>query len=212
MRRFMVLVAAASVAACGGKEQLSDELRNDLALATSAEALELATPASASTAVVGEIEQIAPRTRTPAPSARARQPRRAPRQQTPAAPQVTEQQEIEYASAAPVPRPVDDRGPDGMGESAILAGRPEQVEASGSGTARGSGGGPSLGTILAGVGIAVIRGGVIMGDVHCPPRRPRGGGTYALPNESGGGGVVTIRGIPVGRGTFPGRTMPGPVR
>ena len=204
MRRFMVLVTAASLAACGGKEQLSDELRNDLALATSAEALELATPSSAGTAVVGEIEQIAPRTRTPAPSVRARQPRPAPRQQTPAAPQVVEEQEIQYAAATPAPQPVEDRGPDGMGESAILAGRPEQVETSGSGTARGTGGGPGLGTILAGIGIAVIRGGIVHGDVHCPPRRPRGTGTYALPNESHGG-QITIRGIPVGRGTFPGR-------
>lgn len=211
MRRLIVVAVAASVAACGGKEQLSDELRNDLALASSADALELATPSTAGTAVVGEIEQIAPRTRAPAPSARAPQPRRTPRQRTPAAPQVAQQEEVEYASAAPMPQPVEDRGPDGMGESAILAGRPQQVEASGSGTARGSGGGPSLGTILAGVGIAVIRGGVVVGDVHCPPRRRPSGGVYALPNGSAGGNV-TIRGIPVGRGTFPGRAMPGPVR
>lgn len=201
MHRSMAVIVAVSVAACAGKEQMPADLRADLEMASSASALELASPASESRAVVSAVEQTAPRTRAPAPSARAPRPRPAPAPPVLAAPQAEEIEEVEYAAAEPEPQPTENRGFDGMGEEAVLTGRPEAVEA-GPGPVASSGGGSGVGSILAGIGIAVIRGGVIGGDVHCPPpgRRGRNGGIIILPNRSPGGGVIggtTIRGITV---------------
>ena len=201
MHRLMAVIVAVSVAACAGKEQMPADLRADLEMASSASALELAPAAAESRAVVSAVEQTAPRTRAPAPSARAPRPRPAPAPPVLAAPQAEEIEEIEYAAAEPEPQPTENRGFDGMGEEAILTGRPEVVDA-GPGPAASSGGGSNVGTILAGIGIAVIRGGIVVGDVHCPPprRRGRNGGIIALPNQSAGGGIIggaTIRGVTI---------------
>lgn len=201
MHRWIVGIVAVSVAACGGKEQMPADLRADLEMASSATALELAPSGPEARAVVSAVEQTAPKTRAPAPSARAPRPRPAPAPPIPAAPQVELTEEIEYAAAAPESQPIDNRGFDGMGEEAILTGRPEVVDA-GPGPVARSGGGSGVGTILAGIGIAVIRGGIVVGDVHCPPpgRRTRNGGMMSLPNQSAGGGIVgrtTVRGITI---------------
>lgn len=201
MHRSIAVLVAVSVAACAGKEQMPADLRADLEMASSASTLELAPSAAESRAVVSAVEQTAPKKRAPAPSARAPRPRPAPAPPMPAAPQVGQTEEIEYAAAEPEPQPTENRGFDGMGEEAILTGRPEVVDA-GPGPVARSGGGSDVGSILAGIGIAVIRGGVVYGDVHCPPprRRGRNGGIIVLPNRSSGGGIIggtTVRGITV---------------
>lgn len=201
MHRWIAGIVAVSVAACGGKEQMPADLRADLEMASSVSALELVPSGPDARAVVSAVEQTAPKTRAPAPSARAPRPRPTPAPPVRAAPRIELLEEIEFAAAEPEPQPMDDRGFDGMGEEAILTGRPQVVDA-GPGPAAGSGGGSNVGTILAGIGIAVIRGGVVVGDVHCPPprRRGRNGGIIALPNQSAGGGIIggtTVRGITI---------------
>jgi hypothetical protein len=179
---------------------MPDDLRTDLEMSSSVSALELAPAGPEARSVVSAVEQTAPKTRAPAPSARAPRPRPAPAPPVHAAPQAEQIEEIEYAAAEPEPQPTEDRGFDGMGEEAILTGRPEAVDA-GPGPAARSGGGSDVGSILAGIGIAVIRGGILVGDVHCPPRRRgRNGGVIVLPNRSAGGGMIggtTVRGITI---------------
>jgi hypothetical protein len=201
VRRWIAGMVAVSVAACGGGEQMPDDLRSDLEMASSVSALELAPSGPDSRSVVSAVEQTAPKTRAPAPSTRAPRPRPAPAPPVYAAPQAEQIEEIEYAAAEPEPQPTEDRGFDGMGEEAVLTGRPQVVDA-GPGPSARSGGGSDVGTILAGIGIAVIRGGVVRGDVHCPPpgRRGRNGGIIILPNRSAGGGMIggtTVRGITI---------------
>jgi hypothetical protein len=181
------------------------DLRDDLANLSSASALELASAPSNTAAVVSAQEQTAPRTPTQTTSARAPRPRPSATPTMRAAPQPQAEPTplVDYAASAPQPQPqpTENRGFDGMGEEAILTGRPQVVDAAPGPVARGGGGGSDVGTILAGIGIAVIRGGVVVGDVHCPPprRRTRNGGVMVLPNRSGSGGIpaITVRGITV---------------
>jgi hypothetical protein len=212
VRKWNVVIVAAAVAACAGSEQMPADLREDLATISSSGELAMASSQPGAPVVVSAQEQLAPRTQAPAPSVRAPSPRpsTAPRTQAAPRPQPAPAQQVDYAVAAPLPQPeprpqpTENRGFDGMGEEAILTGRPQVVDASPGPVARGGGGGSDVGTILAGIGIAVIRGGVVIGDVHCPPprRRTRNGGPVALPNQSPGGGITvgtTVRGIPITR-------------
>jgi hypothetical protein len=215
VRKWSVVIVAVGVVACARGEQMPADLRADLADISSSGELAMASSQAGAPAVVSAQEQLAARTQAPAPSARAPRPRASttPRTQAAPRPQPTPVREVDYAVAAPVPQPVprpqptENRGLDGMGEEAVITGRPQVVDASPGPVARGGGGGgggADVGTILAGIGIAVIRGGVVVGDVHCPPprRRTRNGAPMALPNQSPGGGITvgtTVRGIPIYR-------------
>jgi hypothetical protein len=204
MRKWIAGLTVAAVAACSGGERLASDLDADLAVLSSASALELASGPANAAAVVSAQEQTAPRATTQAPSARAPRPRPSPAPTVRAAPRPEPQAEpqVDYAAATPqpqpLPQPTENRGFDGMGEEAVVTGRPQVVDAAP--VSRGGGGGSEIGAVLGGIGIAVIRGGVVFGDVHCPPprRRARDGGPLALPNRSGSGGVqMTVRGITI---------------
>lgn len=205
MKKWTVGLAAATLVACSSDDRMPADLREDLATLSSASALELASAPTTGATVVSAQEQTTPRSTTQAPSARAPRPRPSPAPVTRAAPRPEPQPEpeVDYAAnapePAPLPQPTDNRGFDGMGEEAIVTGRPQVVDAGPGPVARG-GGGSDVGTILAGIGIAVIRGGVVVGDVHCPPprRRGRNGSPMVLPNRSGTGGITTtVRGITI---------------
>jgi hypothetical protein len=190
VRIWTLVLIAASVAACTAEDKMTADLREDLALASSSEGLALASAANASTEVVGEVEQVARRKPQPAPSRRAPRPRRAPLPPIQAEPQSDGQSdEIQVAAVEPEPQPTEDRGFDGMGTHAIPTPRPQPVETSGSGTVIYAGGGSGLGSILGGIGIAVIRGGGVID--RCDPRTD---------------GRIGGRRI---QGTFGGITMPG---
>ena len=178
---------AAGAAACTAEDKMTADLREDLALASSSEGLALASAANPSMEVVGEVEQVARRKPQPAPSRRAPRPRRAPLPPIQAEPQSDGQSdEIQVAAAEPQPQPTEDRGFDGMGTHAIPTPRPQPVE---TGTVVYAGGGSGLGSILGGIGIAVIRGGSVID--RCDPRTD---------GRIGGRRV---------QGTFGGITMPG---
>jgi hypothetical protein len=169
VRTWTLVLIAAGVTACAAEDKMTADFREDLALASSSEGLALASAANASTQVVGEVEQVARRKPQPAPSRRAPRPRPAPQPLVEAEPQSDGQsEEMEVAMAEPEPQPTEDRGFDGMGTSAIPAPRPQPAEVQGSGTVIYAGGGSGLGSILGGIGIAVIRGGAVID--RCDPR------------------------------------------
>ena len=221
MRTWTLVLVAAVAVACSGKDgkEIGSDMRADLELASNAENLPLASTADAASGagVVGAIEMAERRTPQVAPASRAPRPRRSPA--PPIQAELVEDPEPQYDVAVEhgTPTPVEDRGFDGMGQSAIPAPAesPSQQPAE-RGTAEREGNGSAVGAILAGAAIgaaigvasgrgagrgavqgglmgAILRGGIRVGD-PCPP--PRRSGPYALPNRSAGGGqVTTIRGI-----------------
>ncbi len=194
MRKLVSLAGFAGalvVAACSSKSVvMSDELKKDLEVASTSNAINLATsqPAPGSQ-VVSAIERTTPPVpRQIAPSQRTVKHRAAPK----APPAPVEVQQADVSSAVepqPVevtPTPVDNPAP-------LPSPRPRPIATNGGGAAEGRGGGSNIGNILGGIFTVVIRGGGIDGD-ECDPRtdgRTRRGGT-SINNR-----------IPV-IGTFPG--------
>jgi hypothetical protein len=201
MRKSYLLLAGAGavlLAACGSdkKAAMNDDLKNDLALASSSDGIDLANSSpNAGTQVISAIERTAPPTRQPAPSTRVRHHKAAPK----APPQVvkttapatvvaqTEPQSVAPQPVANDPTPVSPRpqpipvsypsGPSSGGDEGRVG--------------RGTSVGVVIGTILG----AVIRGGVVGGDGDsCDPRtdgRGRGGMiNRQMPPFPMGGGVT----------------------
>lgn len=175
VRAWKVFLAVAAVAACSGEDKMREGLREDLALASNSDALTLAsaTAQPVNPGVVAAVEQTAPQKRAPAASRRAPRPKPAVAPPIPAAVEpdpVQVSEEVQVAAAEPAPAPTTGDGLSGSGDFQTPASRPAPVESrGGSGTVSSRGGGPDLGSILAGIGIAVIRGGVV-GPDRCDPR------------------------------------------
>jgi hypothetical protein len=176
MRKTYLLLAGAGavlLAACGGdkKAAINDDLKNDLALASSSDGITLANSSpSTGQQVVSAIEQTAPPTRKPAASTRVRNHKPAPKSpphvakaKAPATVDETETQSVAQAPVANDPTPVSPR------PQPVAVSYPRGSSSGGdNGSAgRGSSSGSVLGTILG----AVIRGGIVIGDGDaCDPR------------------------------------------
>lgn len=216
MRTIVKLAYAAGAlmtAGCSGADgAMNDDLKKDLEMAWSSDAITLAgTDQSAGRQVVSAIERDAvPAPRRVAPSRRVAKHRPAPR--TPAPVEVAEadiDEDVEVAAAevtpaprepapeavatlpSPRPQPVgDDAGMDGNGDRGIDRGR-----------------------VLGGIITVVLRGGGVDGD-DCDEhvrggRNGRGGrigGGMIGAGRIGGGAIIAINNrIPI-QGTFPGRS------
>jgi hypothetical protein len=207
MRKSYLLLAGAGavlLAACSGdkKVAMNDDLKNDLALASSSDGIDLANSSpNAGTQVVSAIERTAPPTRQPAPSARVRHHKPAPKSPPQVvktkAPATVAQNETQSVAPEPVandPTPVSPRpqpvavsypsGPSSGGDEGTVG--------------RGSSAGAIIGTILG----AVIRGGVVGGDGDSCDPRTDGRGQIPFPMGRIGSGRVHGR---IGSGTFPSR-------
>ena len=176
MRKTYLLLAGAGavlLAACGGdkKVAMNDDLKNDLALASSSEGITLANSSpNSGQQVISAIERTTPPARKVAPSTTVRRHKPAPksppqvvRSQAPAQVAQTEEQSVAPAPVANDPTPVSPRpqpvsvsypsGPSSGGDDGSVN--------------RGSTAGSVIGSILG----AVIRGGIVIGDGDaCDPR------------------------------------------
>jgi hypothetical protein len=177
MRKSYLLLAgagAALLAACSGgdkKVAINDDLKNDLALASSSDGITLANASpNSGQQVISAIERTAPPARQAAPSARAKKHKPAPKSppqvvktKAPATVAQTEEQSVSPEPVANDPTPVSPRpqpvavsypsGPSSGGDNGSVS--------------RGSGAGSVIGSILG----AVIRGGIVVGDGDdCDPR------------------------------------------
>lgn len=176
MRKSYVLLAGAGallLAACSGdkKVAMNDDLKNDLALASSSDGITLANSSpNSGTQVVSAIERTTPPARKAAPSTTVRRHKPAPKSppqvvktQAPAQVAQNEPQPVAPAPVANDPMPVSPRpqpipvsyprGPSSGGDEGTVS--------------RGSTAGSVIGTILG----AVIRGGIVVGDGDsCDPR------------------------------------------
>ena len=208
MRKSYLLLAGAGavlLAACSGdkKVAMNDDLKNDLALASSSDGITLANSSpNAGQQVISAIERIAPPTRQPAPSSRVRRHKAAPKAppqvvktKAPATVAETEPQSVAPAPVANDPTPVSPRpqpvavsypsGPSSGGDDGSVS--------------RGSSAGAIIGTILG----AVIRGGVVGDGDSCDPRTDgRGRGRTSVNNRMP---------FPVGIGRVTGRVTTGGV-
>jgi outer membrane biosynthesis protein TonB len=175
MRKSYLLLAGAGavlLAACSGDKKVSmnDDLKNDLALASSSDGITLANSSpNAGQQVISAIERTAPPTRQPAASTRIRRHKPAPKSPpqvvkttAPATVAETEPQSVAPQPVANDPTPVSPRpqpvavsypsGPSSGGDDGSVN--------------RGSSAGAVLGTILG----VVIRGGVVTDGDACDPR------------------------------------------
>lgn len=175
------------VAACNSKSAvMSDELKKDLEVASTSNAINLATQQTPGSQVVSAIERTTP----PAPKRIASSQRVAKHTAAPrgiAAPVEVQKAdistEVETQPVEVAPAPVD--------PAPLPSPRPQPVASTtGSGRDEGRGGGSNIGSVLGGIFSVVIRGGGVDGD-NCDPR------------PSGGHTAVNNR-IPVITGTFPG--------
>jgi hypothetical protein len=215
MRKSYLLLAgagAAFLAACSGgdkKVAMNDDLKNDLALASSSDGITLANASpNSGQQVISAIERTAPPARQTAPSTRVKKHKPAPKSppqvvktRAPATVAQTEQQSVSPQLEANDPTPVSPRpqpvavsypsGPSSGGDNGSVS--------------RGSSAGSVIGTILG----AVIRGGIVVGDGDsCDPRTDGRGPiqpNHRLPPRGTGGigGLGRIGGVRVG--TFPPR-------
>ena len=206
------LSGALALAACSGKEKVSDDFMKDLERASTASEITLAT-ARPATQVVSSIERTTP----PAPRRVAQSQRVAKHKPAPTrepAPVEVEQAdvstEVETAPVEPSPAPV--------AEAPLPSPRPRPVATTGGGAGDGvigSGRGDTGSGIGSIIGV-VLRGGVVDGD-DCDPRsegrRGRGrGATIAINNRipivgtfpgsgriAGGAMSIPVSNIPMGR-------------
>src|SRR3954471_9572970 len=213
MRKSYLLLAGAGavlLAACSGdkKTSINDDLKNDLALASSSDGITLANSSpNAGQQVVSAIEQTAPPTRKPAASTRVRHhkptPKATPQVARAKAPATVDQTETQSVAVAPVgsdPTPVSPR--------------PQPVAVSyPSGSSSGGGNGSSgrrssSGSVLGSILGAVIRGGIVIGDGDaCDPRTD---GQHTAVHRPYPGGVYGRMGrAPTGRMGVPTSTFPG---
>jgi hypothetical protein len=215
MRKSYVLLAGAGavlLAACSGDKKVSmnDDLKNDLALASSSDGITLANSSpNSGQQVISAIERTTPPARKAAPSTTVRRHKPAPksppqvvRTQAPAQVAQNDPQPVAQSPVANDPTPVSPRpqpvqvsypsGPSSGGDDGSVS--------------RGSTAGAVIGSILG----AVIRGGIVIGDGDaCDPRTDgrgtRTGGTrtgYPPPMPRGrvGSGRVNTGGIALPRG------------
>ena len=193
------------LAACSGdkKVAMNDDLKNDLALASSSDGITLANSSpNAGQQIVSAIERTSPPARQPAPSTKVRRHKAAPK----APPQVVKTQapatvaETEPQSVAPEPVS-NDPTPVSPRPQPVAVSYPSGPSSGGDDgrVGRGSSAGAIIGTILG----AVIRGGVV-GDVdNCDPRtdgrHPSSvNNRIPFPSPSGRvrvGGVLIPRGV-----------------
>jgi hypothetical protein len=197
MRKSYLLLAGAGavlLAACSGdkKVAMNDDLKSDLALASSSDGITLANSSpNSGTQVVSAIERTTPPARKVAPSTTVRRHKPAPKSppqvvktQAPAQVAQNEPQPVAPAPVANDPMPVSPRpqpipvsypsGPSSGGDEGTVS--------------RGSTAGAVIGTILG----AVIRGGIVGGDGdNCDPRTEGRGAR--LPNNR-----IPIGGLPRG--------------
>jgi outer membrane biosynthesis protein TonB len=189
MRKSYLLLAGAGavvLAACGGdkKVAMNDDLKNDLALASSSDGITLANSSpNAGQQVISAIERTAPPTRQPAPSTRIRRHKAAPK----APPQVAKTTapatvaETEPQSVAPQPV-ANDPSPVSPRPQPVAVSYPSGPSSGGDdgSVSRGSSAGAIIGTILG----AVIRGGVVGDGDACDPRTDgRGRGRTSVNNR-----------------------------
>jgi hypothetical protein len=210
MRKSYLLLAGAGavlLAACGSdkKTAMNDDLKNDLALASSSDGIDLANSSpNAGQQVISAIERTAPPTRQAAPSARVRHHKAAPKSPpqvvkttAPATVAQTEPQSVAPEPVANDPTPVSPRpqpvavsypsGPSSGGDEGRVS--------------RGTSAGAVIGTILG----AVIRGGVVGGDGdNCDPRGGRATNNR-IPFPMGGMGSGGVIGRVNSGGTSPRR-------
>jgi hypothetical protein len=186
MRKSYLLLAGAGavlLAACGSdkKVAMNDDLKNDLALASSSDGITLANSSSNSgTQVVSAIEQTTPPARKAAPSTTVRRHKPAPKSpphvvktEAPAQVAQIEPQPVAPAPVANDPMPVSPR------PQPVQVSYPSGPSSGDDGSvSRGSTAGAVIGSILG----AVIRGGIVMGDGdNCDPRTEGRGAR--LPNN-----------------------------
>jgi hypothetical protein len=198
MRKSYLLLAGAGavlLAACGGdkKASLNDDLKNDLALASSSDGITLANSSpTTGQQVISAIERTSPPARKPAPSATVRKHKPAPKSPphvvktvAPATVAETEPQPVAPTPVANDPTPVSPRpqpvavsypsGPSSGGNNGTVGG--------------GSGAGSVFGSILG----AVIRGGIVIGDGDdCDPRTDGRALPRSIPGRGRIGGGISI--------------------
>lgn len=180
MRNSYRLLAGASavlLAACGGnkKTAINDDLKNDLALASSSDGITLANSSPGTgQQVISAIERTTPPSRSVAPSTRVRNHKPAPK----SPPHVVKTQApatvVAQAEPQPVaPQPVaSDPAPVSPRPQPVPVSYPSGPSSGGDNGSIGAGGaGAIIGTILG----AVIRGGIVVGDGdNCDPRTEGG--------------------------------------
>ena len=213
MRKSYLLLAGAGavlLAACSDKKAaINDDLKNDLALASSSDGITLANSSpNAGQQVISAIERTTPPTRQQTPSTRVRHHKAAPKQppqvvktEAPATVASTEQQSVAPAPVANDPTPVSPR------PQPVAVSYPSGPS-SGGDDGRVSSGGSSAGAIIGSILGAVIRGGVV-GDVdNCDPRTegrhgrnlPNNRIPFPVPGRMGGVSRSGVSiGIPSGR-------------
>jgi hypothetical protein len=216
MRKSYVLLAGAGavlLAACSGdkKVAMNDDLKNDLALASSSDGITLANSSpNSGPQVISAIERTTPPARKVAPSTTVRRHKPAPKSppqvvktQAPATVAQNEPQSVAPAPVANDPTPVSPRpqpvsvsypsGPSSGGDDGSVS--------------RGSTAGSVIGSILG----AVIRGGIVVGDGDsCDPRTDGRAGrrqpnnpfppTMPRGRVNNGGGIFNGGGIAPPRG------------
>ena len=182
------IAGALFVVACNSKNAvMSDELKKDLEVASTSNAINLASQQSPGTQVVSAIERTTPPApRQIAPSQRVAKHRAAPR----GIPAPVEVQKADVSTEVE-PQPVE-VAPTPVEPAPLPSPRPQPVASNGGGRDQGRVGGSNIGSILGGIFTVVIRGGGVDGD-QCDPRTDgRRGGNTSVNNR-----------IPV-IGTFPG--------
>ncbi len=192
MRKFVSLAGIASalvVAACSSKSAvMSDELKKDLEVASSSNAINLATSQQApGSQVVSAIERATP----PAPRHIAQSQRVVKHRAAPKAPPAAVEVQQADVSPAVEPQPVE-VAPAPVDPVPIASPRPRPIATQGGGNDTGRAGGGGIGSVLGGIFTVVIRGGGVDGD-ECDPR----------PDGRTRGGISVNNRIPV-IGTFPG--------
>jgi outer membrane biosynthesis protein TonB len=212
MRKSYLLLAGAGavlLAACSGdkKVAINDDLKNDLALASSSDGITLANSSpNAGQQVVSAIEQTAPPTRKPAASTRVKHhkpaPKATPQVAKAKAPATVDQTETQSVAMAPV---ADDPTPVSPRPQPVAVSYPSGASSGGGNgsSGRGSSSGSVLGSILG----AVIRGGIVIGDGDaCDPRTD---GQHTAVNRRYPRGVYGGMGrAPTGRMGVPTSTFP----
>ena len=193
--------ALVMIGCSGGEAAMNDELRKDLELAWSSNAIELAgSDRNAGRQVVSAIERTArPAPRRVAPSqrvARYRPARRAPAPVEIAEAEVADEPDTQPVEA--VPTPVE---PAPVWTASLPSPRPRPVGGPDDGGGD-IGRGGDHGRVLGGVISVVLRGGGVDGD-NCDEHMQ--GGRRGRAGRIGGGMISINNRIPI-QGTFPGRT------
>lgn len=205
MRIRVKLAGIASVLAIGacssGDRAMSDDLKKDLQMASSASSISLASSQTVGNQVVSAIERTTPPApRRIAPSQRVVKHRPAPRG-TPAPVEVEEadvSEEVEAQPVEPAPAPA-------VETEVLPSPRPQPILVSDGGDRDGRSGSIDRGRVIGGIITVVLRGGGVDGD-ECELHDGRGRGRIAINNR-----IPVIGTFPGSVGTYPGRQVSRPV-